>query len=147
VALQSLLPYFVLPCCVVPFLHRARSCLFKVGGCLFDKPHATNDLDLAKNTSFQVLGLKILFSFFGFENRRSPGWLRVSCTERGFSYLFGEISGIVIIIIIIIIISFSLSCCCSLNYYCVEPFVFEWYFWRVKPGNPTCAPFPHSLVV
>jgi hypothetical protein len=45
------------------------------------------------------------------------------------SYLFGEFSGIVIIIIN----SFALSCCCLLNY-CVEPFVFELYFWCVKPG-------------
>jgi hypothetical protein len=119
VALQSLLPYFGLPCCVVPFLH--RNSLFKVGGCLFDKPRGTHDKDLADNTCFQLLGLKILFRFFGFENRRSPGWLRVSCTERGFSYLLGNFSGIVLIIIN----SFALSCCCSLDYYCVEPFVFE----------------------
>jgi hypothetical protein len=38
-------------------------------GCLFDEPHGTHDLDLAENTFFQLLGLKILFRFFGFENR------------------------------------------------------------------------------
>jgi hypothetical protein len=52
------------------------------------------------------------------------GWVALREAWRIF---FGEFSGI-IIIIIIIIISFSLSCCCSLNYYCVEPFAFEWYF-------------------
>jgi hypothetical protein len=81
----------------------------------------------------------------------------VSCTERRFSYLFGEFSGTVIIIVNVIIIitiiiiiiiininSFALSRCCSLNYYCVEPFVLKWYFWFVKPGLSTCAPFPGS---
>jgi hypothetical protein len=92
---------------------------------LFDETARTHDLDLAENTCFQLLGLKIVFSFFAFENRRSPGWLRVSYTERGFSYLLGNFSGIVIIIIIIIIINFAFFYCCSLNYYCVEPFVFE----------------------
>jgi hypothetical protein len=71
---------------------------------LYDKPHGTHDLDLAENTTFQLLGLKILFSFFGLENPQSPGLLRVSCTERGFLYLFGEFSGIVIIIIVIVVI-------------------------------------------
>jgi hypothetical protein len=108
---------------------------------LFDEPHGTHDLDLAENTSFQLLGHKILFCFFGFENRRIPGWLRVSCNERGFSYLSGEYSGIVVIIN-----SFAVSCFCSLNYYFVEPFVLKWYFWCVKPGLSTCAHFPGSSV-
>jgi hypothetical protein len=51
VALQSLLPYFVLPYCVVPFPHRACCCLSRVGGCLFHKLHGTHYLDLAENTS------------------------------------------------------------------------------------------------
>jgi hypothetical protein len=124
VVLQSLLPYFVLPFCVVPFLHRVRCCLFKVGGCLFDKPHGTHDLDLAENISFQLWASKFCSVYFGFENWRSPGWHRVSCTGRRFWYLFWEFSGTVIIIvniiiilitiIIIIINSFALSCC-SLN--------------------------------
>jgi hypothetical protein len=141
VALQSLLPYFGLPCCVVPFLHSARCCLFKVGGCLFDKPHGTQDLHLAENSSLQLWASEFCSVFFGFENWRSPGWHRVSCTERRFWYFFGKFSGTVIIIIII---SFALSCRCSLNYYCVEPLVLKWNFWRVKPGLSTCAPFPGS---
>jgi hypothetical protein len=47
----------------------------------------------------------------------------------------------------------ALSCCwafmftCLWNYYCAEPFGFEWYLWCVKRDFSTCAPSPDPLVV
>jgi hypothetical protein len=109
VAFQSLFPYFVLLCCVVPFLRCARCCLFKVGGCLFDetarhsRPGSRREYILAFSFWCQNS-----VPFFGLENRWRPGWLWVSRTETAFSVSFREFSGIVIIIIIIIIIVISI---------------------------------------
>jgi hypothetical protein len=68
---------------------------------------------------------------------------RVALREN-FRIFWGIFWYCIIVLIIIIIISFALSCCCSLNYYCLELFVLKWYFWCVKPGLSTCAPFPGS---
>jgi hypothetical protein len=52
----------------------ARAVVFsRLGVVCLTKPHGTHYLNLAENTCFQVLGLKILFHFFGFENRWHPG--------------------------------------------------------------------------
>jgi hypothetical protein len=48
----------------------ARAVVFsRLGVVCLTKPDGTHDLDFAENTSFQLLGLKILFRFFDFESR------------------------------------------------------------------------------
>jgi hypothetical protein len=61
VALQSLLPYFGLPCCVVPFLRCARCYLLKVGGCLFDETARHSLPGSRREHLLSGFGVKILF--------------------------------------------------------------------------------------